>query len=250
MGGISGRERSERRGSGRHRRLVTTGTIYVLAGGHVADRYEVCGGPPPGHGYQDLGGHTAGVTPAGHYVLDHAEHHVTQNWPSSAVPWGARIREHGEIIEFSQGGEWVPATGPHGRVTRAQALWRARSGRPMSLLRADQEARGAFFEPDGTLITTWLFNDFGKWSWNLRRHGHRTAYYVHTTPEDEAADGADTRLQLEQSHGCLHIQPADRDEMVTKGYLRIGIEVRITHYGLVGPPRPHHPFASDVGARS
>lgn len=38
------------------------------------------------------------------------------------------------------------------------------------------------------------------------------------------------------SHGCVHIQPVDRDEMMRKGYLKKGVVVEIKPYGEVGPP--------------
>jgi hypothetical protein len=216
---------------------IAMGTIYVLVRNKVVDTYECAGGPPPGRGFSDEGGHSGGATPAGHFILDRAEHHVTMNWPASSIPWGAYIREKDGIIEFQRGGAWIAATGPHGVVTRAQMLWEARSGRPVTFASADAAARNAFFDlRSHHLIPVWLKNDFGKWSWNLRRRGKRTAFYVHTTPADEKAAMKSTKLHLDQSHGCLHIQPGDRDKMVAKGYLRAGIGVQIVRYGRRGPP--------------
>jgi lipoprotein-anchoring transpeptidase ErfK/SrfK len=87
------------------------------------------------------------------------------------------------------------------------------------------------------LLPSWNLNDFGNWSWNLMQGGHRTAYYIHTTPDDEAATQARQRFVLSQSHGCIHIRPTDRDEMMGKGYLKQGVEVEIMPYGLAGPPK-------------
>jgi hypothetical protein len=240
-------ERTERALVGGDLKLVTMGTIYVVHRDRVVDKYECAGGPRPGHGFKDKGGHTGGATPSGDFVLDRAEHHVTMNWPASTVPWGANIREREGIIEFQRGGIWHAATGPHGAVTRAQMLWQARSGDPATFAAADAAAREAFFaDVDHHLITVWLKNDFGKWSWNLRRHGKRTAIYVHTTPDDELAAAKKSRLHLDQSHGCLHIQPADRDAMIAKKYLRAGVAVRVMHYGRKGPPRPEEVTATSV----
>jgi hypothetical protein len=229
-------ERVDRVATRRGLDRITMGTIYVVVAGKVVDRYECAGGPPPGHGFKDKGGHSGGSTPTGHFVLDRAEHHVTMNWPGSSIPWGAPIREREGIFEFSHGGHWIAASGPHGTVTRAQMLWQLRSGEPVTLAEADAAARTAFIEPDGKPISVWQRNDFGKWSWNLRRKGRRTAIYVHTTPEDELAAAATSRLHLNQSHGCLHVQPADRDKMMAKKYLHAGIAVHVMRYGRVGPP--------------
>ena len=90
--------------------------------------------------------------------------------------------------------------------------------------------------PGGTLKPSWDLNDFGKWSWNLLKHGARTAYYIHTTPDDERATAAHKGFLLSQSHGCIHIRPLDRDDMMKKGYLHSGREVEVKHYGEKGPP--------------
>jgi hypothetical protein len=227
---------------------VVMGSIYVLQDRKVLARYEVAGGLPPGRERKEAGGHTAGSTPAGHYTLGRAEHHVTANWPLSTIPWGARIRKNGSVIEFQQAGTWIPATGPDGRMTRAQQLWRARSRKPVSLATASAEAETAFYNASRELITVWHRNDFGKWSWNLLRDGHRTAYYIHTTPEDEAFTSTGTPFHLMNSHGCLHVRPRQRDEMVSKGYLAAGIVVEVTRYGLIGPPKhPARPLPSAGG---
>src|SRR5262245_10772023 len=49
-------------------RTIARGNIYVVNG--QRESYPMAGGPPPGHGYNDVGGHTADPTPAGRYVLD------------------------------------------------------------------------------------------------------------------------------------------------------------------------------------
>ena len=96
--------------------------------------------------------------------------------------------------------------------------------------------RKAFYDHAGRVIPTWNLNDFGKWSWNLKKYGQRTPYYIHTTPADEEASETHRRFLLTQSHGCIHIYPDDRDEMMRKGYLKAGINVEVKAYGQQGPP--------------
>jgi lipoprotein-anchoring transpeptidase ErfK/SrfK len=112
----------------------------------------------------------------------------------------------------------------------------ALSGRHVGLMTADELARKMFFDGP-SLITTWNKNDFGKWSWNLKNNGHRTPYFIHTTPDDEAATAAGKSFELVQSHGCVHLRPRDRDEMMAVGALKAGREVQVMRYGQVGPPR-------------
>jgi len=61
-------------------------------------------------------------------------------------------------------------------------------------------------------------------------------------PTDRGGCASTAQLDLpqyesEQSHGCVHIRPADRDEMMSRGYLAAGTAVRIMKYGMRGPPR-------------
>jgi hypothetical protein len=84
--------------------------------------------------------------------------------------------------------------------------------------------------------TTWKLNDFGRWGWNLRLNGHRTAYYVHTTPEDEQATAASKAVHLCNSHGCIHLPPSDRDRFMREGYLKEGVHLEVRRYSETGPP--------------
>jgi hypothetical protein len=201
------------------------GHIYVNDG---PERFDVAGGPPTSSPIVDMGGHTATRTPPGRYVLDQAEHHTTQGWPNSVVPWGARLREVAEIVQFELNGRWVDASGPKGRVTSALLIYFIKSKRPISPGSASRRARQMFYDDAGVPMTRWSRNDFGNWSWNMKQNGRRTAFFIHTTPQDEAA--GNKSFELQQSHGCLHIRPKDRDSMVRKGYLAAGISVVVKPY--------------------
>jgi hypothetical protein len=41
---------------------------------------------------------------------------------------------------------------------------------------------------------------------------------------------------LDQSHGCIHISPHDRDAMIRERYLAAGVELEVRGYDTVGPP--------------
>lgn len=203
------------------------GHIYVNDG---SEAFEVAAGEPGSH-EAEPGGHRAEITPPGQYVLDQAEHHTTRNWPGSVVPWGARIRERNEIIEYELGGTWRAASGPHGAVTSAIVLWNHRSAKHITVGIASRQAREMFYsQDDGKLMSEWLENDFGKWSWNMKRNGVRTPYFIHTTPADELATRSGKPFELKYSHGCLHIRPNNRVKMVEKHYLAAGIEVEVKRY--------------------
>lgn len=241
---------------------TTIGHIYVYVNGELKKSYEAAAGPPPGEGFADRGGHTAGQTPAGNYVLAHAEHHTTRNWPMSVVPWGAKLREEKGVIEYSSdsGRTWRKASGPDGDVTRAYTLFlerdRAQQARaenqahagdrtwkrvkPAPLTAADKAAiekgaHDALLDDTGALPAEYTKNDFGNWAFDLTQGGHRSAYYIHTTPEDEATTASGGDPDLANSHGCVHIKPADRADMMAHGYLQGGVKLTVKKYGLKGP---------------
>jgi hypothetical protein len=220
---------------------TTIGSIYVVGG--EGEKYPMAGGPPPGKGRRDRGGHTAGQTPAGDYVLDHAEHHTTKRWPASVIPWGAALREEDGEVQYEVNGRWITATGRHGTVAEATRDFLNRDGRKATDTDLDAAIRQEilFTGPGGTLPSTYAMNDFGNLSWNMKKKGQRTAYYVHTTALNEAQEassqvGAIVPVVLDQSHGCIHITPADRIDMVTNRYLKAGRKMTVKKYGLVGPP--------------
>ncbi len=211
-------------GESRNRVGQAVGHIYVNDG---PERFDVAGGPPTAQPIADEGGHTATRTPPGRYLLDQAEHHTTSGWPDSVVPWGARIREVDSVVQYELDGKWVDASGPNGRVTRAWVLFYTRSRRPVTVAIASRHARQSFYDRAGHLMSRWVLNDFGNWSWNLRSGRLRTAFFIHTTPKDEATTD---NVDLVQSHGCLHIKPRDRNVMVLRGYLSPGTVVIVKTY--------------------
>jgi hypothetical protein len=221
------------------KRTEARGSIYVVNGG--GEVYTMAGGPPPGQGYNDVGGHTAESTPAGNYVLDREEQVVTSSWPNSVIPWGADLREtnpgNGIIeVQYAVGSQWRTATGRYGTVSQANWQFLLRSGKRVTFDKADAEVREWFYRPNGSLFSKWIRNDFGPSGWCLKDHGERTSFYIHTTPEEEWEAGTNKPVILTGSHGCIHITPSDRDEMVKKHYLDKGVEVEVRKYGVMGPP--------------
>jgi hypothetical protein len=236
---------------------VTRGHVYV----HVDDRlvtfYPAACGPPPGSGWRGDGGHDATPTPAGEYVLGFPERHITPGWPASVVPWGAPVRERpgGEIEYSPDGARWIVATGGGGVVTRAVLAFveRTRAGdaaeesrrtgrtvRPDPITEDDVRdallrARALFLDEAGRVAPVYQRNDFGPWAFDLWQGGAGTAFYVHTTPGDEAETAAGREPRLPQSHGCIHVRPADRDEAMQAGYLQQGVRLVVMPYGLQGP---------------
>lgn len=120
------------------------GHIYVNDG---PERFDVAGGPPTTRPIPDLGGHTATRTPPGRYTLDHFERHTTQGWPMSVVPWGARLRDVSDIVQYEVDGRWIDASGVNGTVTHSWLIYSSKSRQPMSPLVASRHARQMFYDP-------------------------------------------------------------------------------------------------------
>ena len=215
----------------------TVGTIYVVGG--KGEKYEAAGGPTKG--FKDRGGHTAEPTPKGHYTLGPRAHVIAPSWPKSTIPYGATLRIHNGEVEYqddSHTGGWHVVTGPHGVVTRAVINFKMRDKQKVDIGKTTEAVRNSFIDPMTKTLrfTEWKFNDFGRWGWNLRTKGGGTVYYIHTTSEDEAATDAHKAFFLMNSHGCIHLRPADRDEMMSRGYLKQGVEFEVKSYGEKGPP--------------
>jgi hypothetical protein len=216
------------------------GTIYVI-GGH-GEAIPATGGPAVAGKNPKDGGHTFEPTPAGIYSLGPKKHVIAPSWTTSAIPWGAtlRINKDGEVEyqDDSGKGGWHLVTGPKGVLTQAHFDFKRRSGVHITMAEAITTVRNALIDT-ATLklrMTTWEFNDFGRWGWNLRRGGKPTAYFVHTTPDDERTTAEGKAVFLANSHGCIHIRPNDRDDFIGKGYLNEGVEFDVRPYSETGPP--------------
>ena len=221
---------------------TTMGTIYVIGGKGEAIR--AAGGPRVGYTNPADGGHTAEPTPAGHYTLGPRKHVVTSSWWQSSIPYDAALRLNAKgDVEFQDDegkGNWVQATGANGVLTKALYGYKTRMKEKTTPAAVDAELRASLINPiTKTLRTTiWKDNDFGRWGWQLVRKGEGTPYFLHTTPLNEKAYEADNKTvaDISNSHGCIHIDPFDRDDFIKKGYLEAGTEFEVRPYSEKGPP--------------
>ncbi len=169
---------------------------------------------------------------------------MTSGWWQSSIPWGAALRLNAQgDVEFQDDegkGNWVQATGVNGVLTKALYNYKVKMKEKTNLRAVDAELRAMLIDPATNTLKykTWEFNDFGRWGWQLQQNGHGTAYFLHTTPLNEASYKADKNAiaDLANSHGCIHIDPADRDTFIKKGYLNAGTEFEVRTYKEIGPP--------------
>ncbi len=179
------------------------GRIYVRVDGRLVAGYRARGGPPAA--IADINGHLAEPTRPGSYTLGSAHSRVTSAWYNSQIPWGAEIRkmEDGYQYRRPRGFRWWWATDHPGSNLKKPYL-------PADFDNLPEVSR------DGLSVLIWNKNDFGPLAWNLVASDQ----YVHTTPDAEQDAAAGGAIAFIVSHGCVHITPAERDEMIAHGYLR------------------------------
>jgi hypothetical protein len=149
-----------------------------------------------------------------------------------------RINSDDEVEFEAAPNTWRLATGPKGVVVQATLSFYQRDKLKVKLADVIRDARLNFVDPATNALwsTTWKKNDFGRWGWNLLLNGHPTAYYIHTTPDDEATSAQGKAVFLGNSHGCIHLVPSERDRLMSLGYLKQGIPFEVRPYTEVGPP--------------
>jgi hypothetical protein len=189
-------------------------------------------------------------TDAGEFVIDGFDTYSTDSWPWSKIPWGTPIRPsrtHAGKIEYkSSSGTWRPLTiwiteevpGPHETTRTVRVLVDA------EMVRNRYED---LYKKRGEFPEKWVFNDFGPVAVRYFRdknknrkrdaNEHLEGKMFHTTPDNEAesylADQNPNRvipINLGESHGCIHIRPADLREFREKGAFRQGMPLIVHRY--------------------
>lgn len=197
----------------------------------IVMRVEAVGGPAASS--EDSQGFEQGPTNAGTYAIAYCGQHSSRRYPAwSSVPWGSQLRkELTGTLSVMVEGRWRPLS-DFTTVTETDII-----------------AYNYQLYGDAKLPATWIFNDFG----------HVTCYYfkdlnddgklnpsresiegefIHTTPVDEAMAARGQPVILTESHGCIHVKPADIDSMIAKDYLKKGNPMVVHGYT---DPLPAYP---------
>ena len=166
-------------------------------------------------------------TTPGRYRVGWVGRYVTRTWDQARIPWGARLKPHPsddkDMLYEASPGHWRSVL-KVAKVTRRQL-----------------EDGNKHDYHDEHLPTRWLWNPFGPVAIRYyvdRNDNHRrdpgeplSGEMFHTTPDDEA--NADR--PLDDSHGCIHIKPLDRDALLKAGAFLLGTLLVIHDYGEVAP---------------
>lgn len=223
--------------------------MVYLVDGRPQLRAEAWGGPAHKRPRIEPERMAAEPTEAGEFVIGGFDTYTTNSWPWSKIPWGTPIRPsriHAGKIEYkSSSGTWRPltisfeedVTGPGDKKRRVRKLIDAKEvrSRYKDLYHIDEF-------PD-----TWVFNDFGpvavRYYRDRNKNRRRDANeplegrMIHTTPKNEAKSYLAAQhpdrvipVNLVESHGCIHIRPADLKGFRDEGAFRQGMPLIIHRY--------------------
>jgi hypothetical protein len=190
------------------------GTIYVEYKGNVVDTMQARGGPP--FTMKDGPDHTSDPSKAGTYTLGQGKSVVTKSWANSQIAWGAPLREVDGDIQFKNPGQdwkWATNKDPSHKLGID----------PMDEAYLHEDA-----DINKPVAKMYVQNDFGRVGFKIEGS---PGLYIHTGPESEdKLSKKQTESDLDHSHGCLHVQPAKRDELMAEGYLQKGVTIVIKGY--------------------
>ncbi len=199
---------------------------------------QAWGGTDPIPGWDDGGMKPKKTTP-GRFVIHSRAPYVTRTWDYSRIAWGTKLRleRHGlhDVLMYETGmlhPRWRPVRSavPHFTLSSLRHDYRELYGDTHLY---DDDRDGI---PD-----RWVFNDFGPWAvryYRDRNHDGKldgkealSGEMIHTTPEDEADNSRGVRVSLGSSHGCIHVSPRGRDQMLAAGAFTTGTPLVIHGYG-------------------
>lgn len=186
----------------------------------LAATYAAVGGPKDPKMAAD--GFMAGPTDPGRYRVAYYGRHSSIRYPGfSTFLWGSPVKEEGGKVLVMHRGAWTNVE-------------------KYGLNRAQIVEFCDFLYGIAKVPKKWVFNSFGHLTCYLYRdlnnngrmdgkekiHGE----LIHTTPENEADDWLGMQVDLGDSHGCIHVKPADIDDMINRKFLKKGALVVVHRY--------------------
>lgn len=199
-----------------------THTLIIKDKKLVSKRFSAWGGPPSMGSDPRM---PEQPTTPGSYLIHSAKPYYTPTWTFSKIKWGTALRDKptdSDVWYQLPGGKW-------GSVKKDIGISR------MQLVRLYKEMYGSSRVPD-----KWVFNDFGpiaiRWFEDTNANGKLdgneklSGQMFHTTPINEAQHAQGKPVNLEPSHGCIHIKPADRDTLFSLGAFDPGTRFVVHKY--------------------
>jgi hypothetical protein len=210
---------------------IGAGLLLVVRGSTVLFRGEAWGGPSA---IVPIAGQPAMTpTPAGEYRLVDPEPYITPTWPNSRIKWGTPIK----ASPVDPTDVWYLQSVRQGRENWA-SMKRDFGMTRNEILDAHAEVTQ---KPTSQLPGQWMVNDFGplavRFYEDKNRNGRLDPPFeklsgamFHTTPQNEAETRAGVAPKMENSHGCIHLNPRDRDTLVGMKAFKAGVKLIIHTY--------------------
>ncbi len=173
-------------------------------------------------------------TTPGRYVIHSYAPYRTATWDMSKLVWGTALSldATGKHVLYENGtGNWkklealIPGATPKFIQQQYTALYGA----------------SGLYDIDGDGIPDqWVFNDFGPWAvryykdpnanHRLDKGEHLSGEMFHTTPGNEAQASGGLKVALGPSHGCIHLDPIERDQLHAAGAFDKGNDLIVHRY--------------------
>ena len=196
--------------------------MVIITNGIPGLRFEAWGGP-------EFGGTDPRMpqipTTPGSFVIHSMQQYTTPSWPASKIKWGTALKVVNNDVWYQL---------PSGKWGSINQLF--------SINNAKQVIKDLYFSyyKSYTVPNTWVFNDFGpiaiRYFKDLNGNGvldggeTLSGEMMHTTPLNEAQTKIGDPVKLEESHGCIHLKPTDRDQLKANGMFLPGTSFIVHRY--------------------
>lgn len=183
--------------------------LAIKKGNAYVARYEAWGGPA------SMGNDSympEEPTWPGTYIIHSTQSYATPTWPFSKIKWGTPLQDKLQLNDVY----YQLPSNKWGSVKKDIGIDR-------------KKIIDMYFNYYGKMKvpSAWVFNDFGPIAirWFKDINGNKildknetlSGQMFHTTPQNEAEHSLGKKVQLTPSHGCIHLNPRDRDTILSLG---------------------------------
>lgn len=183
--------------------------LAIKKGNLYTARYEAWGGPSAVGNDPRM---PEEPTWPGTYIIHSTQTYITPTWAFSKIKWGTPLQDKPQINDV----HYQLPSKKWGSVKKDTGIERK------TIIETYFNYYGKMKVP-----STWVFNDFGPIAirWFKDTNGNKlldknetlSGQMFHTTPQNEAEVSLGKPVQLGPSHGCIHLNPRDRDTMLNLG---------------------------------
>jgi hypothetical protein len=209
--------------------------LLWMVNGKAEIRAKAWGGeePDPKKNYEVM---APRPTTPGRYVVYSYAPYRTNTWAFSKIVWGTRLSvdPSGKQVMYATGNAKQPWANVENKIP----------GLTPKVIRAQYTAlygtSGKYDSNGDGIPDIWVFNDFGPWAVRYYADKNKnkkldageslSGEMFHTTPDNEAEVATGQSVNLAPSHGCIHLDPTERDKLHNAGAFDRGTDVVIHSY--------------------